>query len=135
MGPPEEVLASSEHPLAAAFRAAGSPESEPEPELEPEPEQEPELKPEPQVTPTETNVGQPTKGVGFVKNSSAESAIRNNSRATGRMITQEDRATGSVVWETYATYVQAGGGGFSALLVVGENCIYACVPRWQFLSA
>lgn len=118
-----EVLRQSKHPLATAFRAAGTPE----PELEPNAEQ-----PELVTTKTATGVVGATEDGKDLKHSSKSVAVKNDTRATGRTITTEDRTVGAVVWETYATYVRASGGRFNAMLVIGEPQVHSCLQTTMF---
>lgn len=107
VGTPEEVLRNSEHPLAAAFRAAGTPEPEPEPQPEPQPKSEAEM-----------DSGTQTAHSEMAQNGGRPVVVKNNTRANGRLTAREDRTVGAVVWETYAAYMRAAGGSWSALLVV-----------------
>ena len=89
-GPPA-ALHSSSHPLAASFRAAGTPEPEAEPEAEAEPKREPEAV-------SKTSSKKDGKG--------------------GKLTVKEDRTAGAVTLATYQTYVRAAGGGCARTLLV-----------------
>jgi ABC-type multidrug transport system fused ATPase/permease subunit len=95
------VLEESQHPLATAYRAAGTPE--PEPELEPESELEP---------------GAEGAAAGQKAVTIPDTEKRNTGTGAANLTSKEDRTAGAVVWDTYATYVRAAGGGWSALMVV-----------------
>lgn len=47
-----------------------------------------------------------------------QSLAKKPDEGNGRLTAQEDRTVGAVVWETYAAYVRAAGGGCSAVMIV-----------------
>ena len=102
-GTPGEVFDESPHPLAAAYRAAGAPEPEPEPEADVE-----------DATADRT------------PHEDRQVAVK-KSDGRGQLTAKEDRTSGAVVWETYASYVRAAGGGWSAAGVVALYVLGQCV--------
>jgi hypothetical protein len=115
-GSPGDVLDKSSHPLAAAYRAAGAPEPEPETDVEGE------------------NGAKKAAGKGFVSGGEDQWVSVKKSDGRGQLTAKEDRTSGAVVWDTYATYVRAAGGGWSAagvlaLFVLGQ-CVFLGGDLW-----